>query len=164
MRIRASSMTSSSASVSSSCAAIPTNSFASSTNSIASSSSNSPSSSSSSIDCQIRCEGLDILAEAVRFVAGSALPMSVPVTRRRVIIRRKSAFRFNKIDISEIGEQEELELEEMNQEEGIGVITKPKRRKREMALPSKYQDSVLQPWKRQNRRRRSMGTEDDGIF
>ncbi|KAJ4955575.1 hypothetical protein NE237_012358 [Protea cynaroides] len=120
-------------------------------NSLASSSSNSHSSSPSSIDCQTRREGLDILAEAVHFIAGSALPMGVPVTRRRIIIRRKN--------ISEI----EKQAEEMNQEKEIRVITKPKKRKRVMALPSKYQDSVLQPWKRQNRRRRSMGMEDDGI-
>ncbi|KAJ4955608.1 hypothetical protein NE237_012391 [Protea cynaroides] len=151
MRIRGSSVISSSYSTSS-YAVI-------STNSLASSSLDSPSFSPSSIDCQTRCEGLDILAEAVHFVAGSALPMGVPVTRRRIIIRRKSAFKFSKIDISEI----EKQAEEMNQEKEIRVITKPKKRKRVMAVPSKYQDSVLQPWKRQNRRRRSMGMEDDGI-
>ncbi|KAK2965070.1 hypothetical protein RJ639_029525 [Escallonia herrerae] len=130
---------------SSSHSSITTHSFASSTDSslsVAPSSSHylSPSSSPT------RCQGLNLLVKAIHHVTAGSV-VGVPYIQRRVIRRRRAAMRFNNLIITEVFRE---------QRGGGGKETKTKREKRAMALPSKYQDSVLQPWKTRSRRHRSM--------
>ncbi|OVA08633.1 hypothetical protein BVC80_1619g20 [Macleaya cordata] len=169
MRIRGSSSISSPSSYCSSISTFSLVPSASSTNSLVSFSSNC----SSSIDYETRCEGLDLLVKAVLHVAGSVLV--VPFTQRRVIRRRKRAFRFCNSFVTEFGEKKEEREDEQEQEqeerekgeekqmkgERIEVISKPKKRKRVMALPTKYHDSVLQPWIRRTRRRQSIEINEE---
>ncbi|XXG43568.1 hypothetical protein AAC387_Pa01g3567 [Persea americana] len=124
----------------------------------------SPSSSSSLVSCsenyllsddeKTHCEGLDLLVKAAQHVAGNVL-FDVPLIQRKVVSGGKNDFKLNKADGSEI-ENEESE-EKKNVE--IEVVSKPGRQKRQLSLPSKYHDSVLQPWKRQTRPKRSIAIE-----
>ncbi|GMG99598.1 hypothetical protein Nepgr_001438 [Nepenthes gracilis] len=154
MRIRTSatnSVSACSSSSSSSClcssnSTISNLSLASSSNS---SSSYFPKSSNSS---SVRCEGIDLLIKAVYYVAGSAV--GVPYIQRRVIRRRKRALTFSHLMVCELfktakGEEEDKEQEKrkINSEDNDDSKLK-KRRRRAMALPIRYQDSVLlHPWK-----------------
>ncbi|RZC62434.1 hypothetical protein C5167_024183 [Papaver somniferum] len=132
---------------------------------------------SSSIDYETRCEGLDLLVKAVVHVAGCFLV--VPFTQRRVIRRRKRNLSFFKSFVTDFikNQDEEEEIQEEEDEEDVEIkeekkqkqkkkkgkqmkgISKPKRKKRVMALPSKYNDSVLHPWIRTSRRRQSIQEE-----
>ncbi|KAG9452560.1 hypothetical protein H6P81_005464 [Aristolochia fimbriata] len=117
-------------------------------------------SSSSFADCKARCEGLDLLVEAVLHVTAPAI-CNISFAQRKVVRRAKRALRFERAAVGGLGEEEEdTEAKKGKEDREIEVISKPKRRKRVMALPSKYQDSVLQPWKRSTRQRRSPDTED----
>lgn len=107
------------------------------------------------------------MLKAVHHLAGSVV--GVPFVQRRVVRRRRrraSALVFNELIITQVFKKEnededEDEDEEEDQVETRGKIrtnkvkakenSNPKRQRRLMALPSKYQDSVLQPWKRQAR-------------
>ncbi|GAB4855386.1 hypothetical protein Ancab_024009 [Ancistrocladus abbreviatus] len=114
-----------------------------------------------------RCEGLDLLVKAVYYVAGSAV--GVPYIQRRVIRRRKRALCFSNLIVTVKDgeqadppqEQEEEEGEKLKRENEIDDYVnleqqKKRQRRRAMALPSKYQDSVvLHPWKPRYRGRRS---------
>ncbi|KAL5702049.1 hypothetical protein ACHQM5_027317 [Ranunculus cassubicifolius] len=113
--------------------------------------SSSSNSSSTSIDSMTRCEGLDLLVKAVVHVAGSLLV--VPFTQRRVIRRRKRALRFTTFEFIK-KEQEEEEEDYDDKDEDFEVNLKGNnKRKREKGLPLKYNDSVLQPWKKRSSRR-----------
>ncbi|KAI3973006.1 hypothetical protein MKX01_019664 [Papaver californicum] len=125
---------------------------------------------SSSIDYETRCEGLDLLVKAVVHVAGCFLV--VPFTQRRVIRRRKRNLSFFKSFVTDFIKNQEEEIQEEEDEEveikeekqkqkqkkgkQMKVISKPKRKKRVMALPSKYNDSVSHPWIKTTRRRQSI--------
>ncbi|KAI3887253.1 hypothetical protein MKX03_023463 [Papaver bracteatum] len=130
---------------------------------------------SSSIDYETRCEGLDLLVKAVVHVAGCFLV--VPFTQRRVIRRRKRNLSFFKSFVTDFikNQDEEDEIQEEEEDEDVEIkeekkqkqkkkkgkqmkgISKSKRKKkRVMALPSKYNDSVLHPWIRTTRRRQSI--------
>ena len=119
----------------------------------------------SSSDSFIRCEGLDLLLKAVHHLAGSVV--GVPLVQRRVVRRRRrraSALVFNKLIIAQVFKKED---EDEHEDEGEDQVetkgkrrtnevkakenSRPKRQRRLMALPSKYQDSVFQPWKWQAR-------------
>ncbi|GMH07812.1 hypothetical protein Nepgr_009652 [Nepenthes gracilis] len=105
-----------------------------------------------------RCEGLDLLVKAVYYVAGSAV--GVPYVQRRVITRRKKALRFSNLIVSELFKTAEEEKESEKEEKAkkqteINENSEKKRQRRAMALPSKFQDSVLHPWSLRNRGRRS---------
>lgn len=152
---------SSSSSTASPHSSICTHSVPSFVDSIPSSQSNS---SSRSTGCETRCEGLDLLVKAVYYVAGSMV--GVPFTQRRVITRRRRrrTLVFNNFTINEIFKKEEQDEEEekvKKADKEAEAKSKSKRKNRVMALPLKYQDSVLQPWKRQSRcRRRSFHIGD----
>ncbi|KAK9140228.1 hypothetical protein Scep_009909 [Stephania cephalantha] len=154
MRIRGSSINSSLSSNSTS------GQFTQSTLSFASCSSNSLNSSvcsSFSIRYDTRYDGLDLLVKAVLHLSGSVL--CVPFTQKRVIRRRKRAFRFPTFMAEEF---EQSGGERIVKDEGITSISKSKRRRRGMAVPSKFQDSVMQPWKRRSRRQKQSGDLDYG--
>ncbi|KAK9137696.1 hypothetical protein Sjap_008290 [Stephania japonica] len=98
-----------------------TSGFTQSTLSLASCSSNSLTSSvcsSFSIRRDTRCDGLDLLVKAVLHLSGSVL--CVPFTQKRVIRRRKRAFRFPKF-------LAEDEFGQSGGEEGMTAISKSKR-------------------------------------
>ncbi|KAI3951972.1 hypothetical protein MKW92_049811 [Papaver armeniacum] len=123
---------------------------------------------SSSIDYETRCEGLDLLVKAVVHVAGCFL-----VKKKRNLSFFKSFvtdFIKNQDEEEEIQEEEEededVEIKEEKKQKQkkkkgkqMKGISKPKRKKRVMALPSKYNDSVLHPWIRTSRRRQSIQEE-----
>ncbi|MCL7048106.1 hypothetical protein MKW94_019632 [Papaver nudicaule] len=137
-----------------------------------SSSNCSSSSSPQMFDYETRCEGLDLLVKAVVHVAGCFLV--VPFTQKRVIRRRKRnlslSFVTDFIKNHQEQEQEDededeevVEIQEKKQKQKqkkkgkqTKVISKPKRKKRVMALPSKYNDSVLHPCIRRTRKRQSI--------
>ncbi|KAK9146487.1 hypothetical protein Sjap_006390 [Stephania japonica] len=101
--------------------------------------------SSTSIDFNSRCEGLDLLVEAAIYISGELFLESPNMDHDRIGSKESK---------DEDQEQEEEEVVEKGRV--IDVISKPKRRQRVMALPSKYNDSILQPWKRRTRARRSV--------
>lgn len=122
-------------------------------------SSENPSSPSSSChNSTARCEGLDLLVMAVHYLAGSIV--GVPFAQKRVVRRRKRAVKFNNLIISGVFCGKEDEKRECKEDPNFGFDSKPTREKRVMALPSKYRDSVLQPWKRRNRNRSIGGRSD----
>lgn len=92
--------------------------------------------SSSSNEFSPRCNGLDLLVLAVIEVNGG-----------RAMDAEKNAINGVK--------EEENRIEKRKEEKGseFEVGLKPKRRRRQLAMPSRYHDSVLQPLKRRNRRR-----------
>ncbi|KAA8544891.1 hypothetical protein F0562_019714 [Nyssa sinensis] len=115
------------------------------THSIASSIDSSSSARSHSSTSPTRCEGLDLLVKAIHHVSAGSV-VGVPYIQRKVIRRRRRALRFNKLVITELFKREEEEEDREN--EGLPESNSmSKRQRRVMALPSKYQDSVLQPWK-----------------
>ncbi|URD98525.1 DNA-directed RNA polymerase [Musa troglodytarum] len=99
-------------------------------------------------DSSSRCEGLDLLVLAVIEVFGDG------------------ALEIERIGSSGVGEEEgKQEGIEMRKEEldgGVEAGTKRKSRRRPLATPSRFQDSVLQPWKRRTRRRLSEGKRSAG--
>ncbi|KAL5988998.1 hypothetical protein ACLOJK_027100 [Asimina triloba] len=107
----------------------------------------SPFNSSHSIDNKARCQGLDLLVQAVIHVAGWVVfaPKNAPMKEKR-------DFQFKNDKIQ--NESNEKKVVSKKEGERIDVISNPKRLKRSLTLPSKYKDSVLQPWKRRTRRRR----------
>ncbi|KAJ8486483.1 hypothetical protein OPV22_018968 [Ensete ventricosum] len=102
-----------------------------------------PLNSSPSSDSSSRCEGLDLLVLAVIEVFGDG------------------ALEIERIGSSGVGEeegkQEGIEMREEELDGGVEAGTKRKSRRRPLATPSRFQDSVLQPWKRRTRRRLSEG-------
>ncbi|WOL17575.1 hypothetical protein Cni_G26368 [Canna indica] len=99
----------------------------------------SPSPSPPSDGFSSRCEGLDLLVQAaIEVFGGRALQME-------------------HIGSSAVGEeegkQERVELREEELDDGVVAGLKRKRNSRQSATPSRFQDSVLQPWKRRTRRR-----------
>ncbi|KAL6989466.1 hypothetical protein U1Q18_015215 [Sarracenia purpurea var. burkii] len=129
----------SSASLSSLRSSITNNSFNSITSSKDSSSSTQPNSLSSST----RCEGLDLLIKAIHHVsAGSAV--GVPYIQRRVIRRRRRAQRFNRLIITQLfNEDDDVETEERETKGRSEPNSIRKHKRRVMALPFKYHDSIL---------------------
>ncbi|WOK92486.1 hypothetical protein Cni_G01177 [Canna indica] len=89
-------------------------------------------------DSSSRCEGLDLLVLAVIEVFGDR------------------ALEVERIGSNGVGEEErKQERVEMTKEEPVGGVEagpKRKTRKRQLAMPSRFQDSVMQPWKRRTRR------------
>lgn len=137
----------------------PTRSLSSPFSSLPSSSSSSaPSSLNSSSalnDKHARCQGLDLLVEAVSHVAGPVIFGSVAFTRKKVIRRGKRALRFKEAAPKDSGKGEkEMKMEKKKKEAGIGLNSEQYRHKRLMSLPSKYRDSVLLPLKRKSRQRK----------
>ncbi|KAA8537039.1 hypothetical protein F0562_029517 [Nyssa sinensis] len=132
------------------------------THSIASPKDSSSSVPSDSSCFSTRCEGLDLLVKAIHHVSARSV-VGVPYIQRRVIRRRRRARRFNKLIITELFNQEEEEEEEEEREkEGQPELNSlSKRHRRVMALPSKYQDSVLKPWKPATRGLRSIKIRDE---
>ncbi|KAL6006867.1 hypothetical protein ACLOJK_032363 [Asimina triloba] len=125
-----------------------------------SSSSSTPSSLNSSSalnDKHARCQGLDLLVEAVSHLAGPVVFGSVAFTRKKVIRRGKRALRFKTAAPKESGkgekEKKKKKKKKKNKEAGIGLNSEQFRQKRLMSLPSKYRDSVLLPLKRKSRQR-----------
>ncbi|XXG43569.1 hypothetical protein AAC387_Pa01g3568 [Persea americana] len=118
----------------------------------------SPTSSSSLVSCsenyllsdreKTHCEGLDLLVKAAHHVAGNVL-FDVSLIQRTAVSGGKKAV------LSEIEKEEPKEKKDVE----IEVVSKPERQKRQLSLPSKYHDSVLQPWKRQTRRRKTIEIE-----
>ncbi|CAK9157257.1 unnamed protein product [Ilex paraguariensis] len=141
---------------SSSCSLITTHSFASSTDSTSSVPSNCTSFPSIA---STRCEGLDLLVKAIHHVASGSV-VGVPYIQKRVIRRRRRALRFTKLNITQIF-LEKKEPEVGKKEVQVQAKSKQKRQRRAMALPSKYHDSVLQPWKQVSRRQRSIKIPDE---
>ena len=90
-------------------------------------------------DSSTRCEGLDLLVLAVIEVFGDG------------------ALETEHIGSSGVEEEQGTrEMVEKRKEELDGDAEagpKRKRRKRQLAMPSRFQDSVMQPWKRRTRRR-----------
>ncbi|KAH7652312.1 hypothetical protein IHE45_19G009000 [Dioscorea alata] len=76
------------------------------------------------------CQGLDLLLMAATEVIGD----------------RGSEIESSKAD-------NVLKIEEKSDKVDDEVVLKPKRQKRQKAMPSRFQDSVMQPWKRRTRRR-----------
>lgn len=110
----------------------------------------SSSNSSSSTNQNSRCEGLDLLLKAVLHLKEPVF-FGVPFTQKKVIRRRKRALRFKKTLKPKTDKDNDKKLTKIKKETRIEVISNPEREKRLKALPSKYQDSVLQPWKRRTR-------------
>ncbi|KAK1297045.1 hypothetical protein QJS10_CPB15g01954 [Acorus calamus] len=81
------------------------------------------------VNCETRCEGLDLLAMAVLHVAHQT-----------------------SLDGGEVKVVEEVENERTHKREEAPEAIR--RQRRLMSMPSKYRDSVLQPWKPRTRRRR----------
>lgn len=133
-----------------------------------SSSSEYSSNSSPSSESTERCEGLDLLANAVRHVVGNVLDGSaaalmmesefwVPFMQRRVVRRRKKAFWLRKTGEIE-GEGMEIEKKSLIRENSmIGVeserVASSGLRAKGRRLPSCYDDSMLPPWKSSKRAR-----------
>ncbi|KAL0422023.1 UNVERIFIED_CONTAM: protein WVD2-like 2 [Sesamum latifolium] len=102
-----------------------------------------------------RCHGLDLLVKAIHQVtAGSVI--GVPYIQRRVKIRRRRrrrALQFDSCIFAELfeqkkGQQNEKKLNSIKKKQkGKNSVAKGRQR-RVMGLPSKLQDSVLQPWGR----------------
>ncbi|KAG5539328.1 hypothetical protein RHGRI_019780 [Rhododendron griersonianum] len=108
-------------------------------------SSHTPSSSSST-----RCEGLDLLVKAIHHVATGGSIVGVPYIQRRSVIRRRR--RSNYLRFTQLFVTDGVGIEEREKGEGSGSEPKlKKQRRRVMALPSKYHDSVLQPWRLRSR-------------
>ncbi|EHA8588443.1 hypothetical protein COCNU_scaffold005294G000010 [Cocos nucifera] len=103
-----------------------------------------PSNSSCSNDPSSRCEGLDLLVLAVIEVNGD-----------RALDAERNAIN----GVKEEDDRTEKRKEEKGSEFEVG--SKPNKRRRQLAMPSRYQDSVLQPWKRR-RRRRPIGAKRSG--
>uniref|UniRef100_A0A5B7BWE3 Uncharacterized protein n=1 Tax=Davidia involucrata TaxID=16924 RepID=A0A5B7BWE3_DAVIN len=134
------------------------------THSIASSTDSSSSAPSDSSPSPTRCEGLDLLVKAIHHVSAGSV-VGVPYIQRRVIRRRRRALRFNKLVITELFKQEDEEEEDERENEGEPESNSmSKRQRRVMALPTKYHDSVLQPWKPCTRRRRSIKIRDESNY
>lgn len=95
-----------------------------------------PLNSSSSNDSSPRRNGLDLLVLAVIEVNGG-----------RALDAEKNAIN----GFQEEDNRIEKRKEEKGSEFEVGL--KPKRWRRQLAMPSRYQDSVLQPLKRRTRRR-----------
>ncbi|RWW54184.1 hypothetical protein BHE74_00039240 [Ensete ventricosum] len=90
-------------------------------------------------DCSSRCEGLDLLVLAVIEVFGDrALEME--------------HIGSNGVEEEE-GKREGIGERKEELDGGLEAGPRGKRRKRQLAMPSRFQDSVLQPWKRRTRRR-----------
>ncbi|XXG43567.1 hypothetical protein AAC387_Pa01g3566 [Persea americana] len=101
-------------------------------------------------DEKTHCEGLDLLVKAAQHVSGDVL-FDVPlIQQRKVVSGGKNDFKLNEAVVSEIDKEEAEEKKNVE----IEVVSKPGRQKRQLSLPSKYNDSVLQPWKRQTRPKR----------
>ncbi|GMH11307.1 hypothetical protein Nepgr_013148 [Nepenthes gracilis] len=114
------------------------------------------SNSSSFYPSQSRCEGLDLLVKAAYYVSGSAV--GVPYFQKRVIRRRKRALKFSNLIFSNCSrdKKESHDKKERGRESEINDDSEQMKQRRAMALPSKYQDSVLlYPWKPRSHRRRS---------
>ncbi|KAL8166652.1 hypothetical protein V2J09_008151 [Rumex salicifolius] len=125
----------------------------SSSSSVTSSSSSSSSSSccfsssgSSNSAPSARCEGLDLLVKAIYCVA-SGSTVAVPYIQRRVIRRRKPAIRFSQLIITESKKRGEAESKNGEIELNFEGLRRMKTRRAKLALPSKYNDSVLHEWK-----------------
>ncbi|KAK4427673.1 hypothetical protein Salat_1536300 [Sesamum alatum] len=102
-----------------------------------------------------RCHGLDLLVKAIHQVtAGSVI--GVPYIQRRVQIRRRRRRRALEFDSCIFAELFEQKKGQQNEKKLNGIKKKQKgknstakgRQRRVMGLPSKLQDSVLQPWGR----------------
>ncbi|KAH7863419.1 hypothetical protein Vadar_017246 [Vaccinium darrowii] len=109
-----------------------------------STSSHAPSSASSST----RCVGLDLLVKAIHHVATGGSIVGVPYIQRRSVIRRRR--RSNYLGFNQLFVTGNMGSEERAKGSGSEPKLK-KQRRRVMALPSKYQDSVLQPWRLRSR-------------
>ncbi|KAF9619120.1 hypothetical protein IFM89_005134 [Coptis chinensis] len=112
--------------------------------------------SSSLMDRKKRCEGLDLLVKAAIHVTGEFF-LCIPFVQRRVIRRRKRALRFDNFSRNETSKNVEEEGKKMKKKKEGGemkLILSPMKRKRVKGLPSKYNDSVLQSWKRRTNRRK----------
>nr|GMD03808.1 uncharacterized protein LOC109182327 [Ipomoea batatas] len=145
MRIRKSVPNSPSSSFSSS--SLTTNSLASSTDSSSSAPFHFPSSSSS----PARCRGLDLLVKAIHQVTvGSAV--GFPYIQKRVVRRRRRALCFDKLSITQV---------KIGKPTSSALGKESQRRRRSMAVPSKYQDSVLQSWRPKTAR--SVKSENEEI-
>ncbi|RWW72876.1 hypothetical protein BHE74_00019286 [Ensete ventricosum] len=105
----------------------------------------SPSNSPLSNDYSSRCEGLDLLVLAVIEVFGD------------------TALQMEDIDGDGVGQEERkqdgIEMRKEDPNIIVEADLKRKRRRRPLATPSRFQDSVLQPWKRSTRRRLSGGKQ-----
>ncbi|KAF7137302.1 hypothetical protein RHSIM_Rhsim07G0074400 [Rhododendron simsii] len=107
-------------------------------------SSHTPSSSST------RCEGLDLLVKAIHHVATGGSIVGVPYIQRRSVIRRRR--RSNYLRFTQLFVTDGVGIEEIKKGKGSGSEPKlKKQRRRVMALPSKYHDSVLEPWRLRSR-------------
>ncbi|KAL5712307.1 hypothetical protein ACHQM5_014495 [Ranunculus cassubicifolius] len=94
-----------------------------------------------------RCEGLDLLVKAAIHVAGESFLSSR---------KRKKSLKFTEmysIESRKINGVKE-EKKKGEKERTIELISSPKKRKRVMGLPSKFNDSVILPWKIKTRRAR----------
>ncbi|CAA3028078.1 Hypothetical predicted protein [Olea europaea subsp. europaea] len=100
-----------------------------------------------------RCHGLDLLVKAIHQVTAGSV-VGYPYIQRRVMIRRRRReLKLDGFTICELlkEEREQNEKKKMSKK-GKSVM---KRNKGMMGLPSKYHDSLLQPWKPKSRRNRS---------
>ncbi|KAL2461028.1 Uncharacterized protein Adt_44448 [Abeliophyllum distichum] len=100
-----------------------------------------------------RCHGLDLLVKAIHQVTDGSV-VGYPYIQRRVMIRRRRReLKFDGFTITEL-------LKEGNEHNDKKKVSKKgksamKRHKRIMGFPSKYHDSLLQPWKSKSLRNRS---------
>ncbi|RZR99713.1 hypothetical protein BHM03_00029316 [Ensete ventricosum] len=90
-------------------------------------------------DSSTRCEGLDLLVLAVIEVFGDGALETEHIGSSGVEEER--------------GKREMVEKRKEGLDAGAEAGPKRKRRKRQLAMPSRFQDSVMQPWKRRTRRR-----------
>ncbi|KAI5676761.1 hypothetical protein M9H77_07711 [Catharanthus roseus] len=123
--------------------------------SLASSTDSSSSFSPCSSNLATRCQGLDLLVKAIHLVTAGSV-VGVPYIQRRIVRRRRRALKFNSLILSQfLVNDKEQEQGQKKKKVNSKARSKSKRQKRAMALPSKYQDSVLQPLKPKTRRQRS---------
>ncbi|URD95131.1 hypothetical protein MUK42_05034 [Musa troglodytarum] len=106
-----------------------------------------PSSFPPPIDSSGRCEGLDLLVLAAMEVFGDGALDS-------------GCIRSNEVG-KEDGRMERVEKREEELCGGVESGVKWKRKRRPLTMPARFQDSVLQPWKRRTRGRLS-GTDRSG--